>query len=117
MRILSILMFSSIAAVSVAGLPGNAVNLDAPGALEALKRDRPAHYEKVVEAMDRVQAVPYSEKTVHNLRGDLLKPDPTAREIETSFPAKTRLTVPVEDTNYSITVLYVKNPGKLTPAK
>jgi hypothetical protein len=115
MRILSILMFASSAAVGLAAV--NFVNLDAPGALEALKQDRPAHYEKVVEAMDRVQAVPYSETAVYSLRLDVLKPDPTRREIETSFPAKTRLTVPVEGTNYLITVLYVKNPAKSVPAK
>jgi hypothetical protein len=115
MRILSMLMFASAAAVAIAAV--NSVNLDAPGALEALKRDRPEHYEKVFEAMDRVQAVPYSEKGVHDLRLDVLKPDPTRREIETSFPAKTRLTVPVEGTNYLITVLYVKNPARTMPAK
>lgn len=115
MRILSMLVFAITTAAAFAA--ANSVNLDAPGALEALKRDRPVHYEKVVEAMDRIQAVPYSEKSVHDLRFDVLKPDPTRRKIETSYPAKTRLAVPVEDTKYLITVLYVKDPPKNVPVK
>lgn len=112
MRVLSTVVFASIATVALAAV---SVNLDAPGALEALKRERPAHYEKVVEAMDRVQAVPYSETAIHDL---LAKPgEPAGREIETSFPAKTRLTVAVEDTSYFITVLYLKNPATNVPAK
>ena len=112
MRILSSISLASIATVALAAV---SVNLDAPGAFEALKRDRPAHYEKVVEAMNRVQAVPYSEKGVHDL---LAKPgEPSGQGIETSLPAKTRLTVPVEDTTYRITVIYVKNPATGIPAK
>ena len=111
MRTLVIVVLASIA---TAVLAAAGVNLDAPGALEALKRERPAHYEKVLEAMDRVQAVPYTEKGVHDL---LAKPEPTEQRIETSFPAKTLLTVPVEDTSYFITVVYVKNPAKSIPAK
>ena len=115
MRVLSMLMFVSSAAVAYA--VGTSVNLDAPGALEALKREQPAHYAKVVEAMDQVQAVPYSEKGVRNLRAEFGKSDPTRRQIETSFPAKTHLTVPVDGTNYQITVVYVKNPPKNVPVK
>ena len=112
MRILSTVVFASIATVALAAV---SVNLDAPGALEALKKDRPAHYEKVIEAMDRVQAVPYSEKAVHDLFAKL--GEPSGQGVETSLPAKTRLTVPVEDTNYLVTVIYVKNPATIVPAK
>lgn len=93
------------------------VNLDAPGALEALKRDKPAHYAKVVEMMEKVQAVPYDPHGRRDLRLDVQKPDPTRRQIETSFPAKTRLTMFVDDVQYNITVTYTKNPAKLVPAK
>src|ERR1700755_2822895 len=109
MRALSMLLFASSALTAVA--VGKSVNLDAPGALEALKRDQPANYAKVVEAMEKVQAVPYSETGQHNLFATP-KPDPTRRDIKTSFPAKTHLTVPIGDINYEITVLYVLNPGK-----
>jgi hypothetical protein len=81
MRILSVLFLSSIATLAVAAV--NFVNLDAPGALEALKRDRPTHYAKVVEAMDQVQAVPYSDKAVHDLTINITTPDRTRRDVQT----------------------------------
>ena len=93
------------------------VDLDKPGALERLKAERPKHYAKVVEEMDKVQAVPRSEQGQHSLRFNPATPDPTRRQIETSDPAKTRVTIPVEDTLYSITVLYTKNPATLSHAK
>ena len=106
------------AALSVqAAPPSRAVDLDKPGALETLKQDRPKHYAKVVEEMDKVQAVPYSSKGQHDLRFDAQKPDPTRRQIETSHPAKTRITIAVEDVEYRITVLYTKNPATLSRAK
>ena len=103
--------------VQAAGVPSPSVDLDKPGALEALQREKPAHYAKVLEMMEKVQAVPFSEKGQHDLRLELQKPDVTRRQIETSFPAKTRLTVPVDDTEYKITVVYTKNPGTIVPAK
>jgi hypothetical protein len=114
MRTFSMMVFASVAVVALAAV--KSVNLDAPGALEALKHDRPADYAKVVEAMNRVQAVPYSETAQHNLLATL-KPDPTRRDIKTSFPAKTHLTVPVDDANYEITVMYLNNPAKTVLVK
>lgn len=115
MRTLGMLVFASTVMMALA--VGKSVNLDAPGALEALKRNEPAHYAKVLEAMEQVQAVPYSERGQHNLVADLRKPDPTRRDIKTSFPAKTHLSVPVGDINYEITVLYLAKPGKSVPVK
>lgn len=100
-----------------AGAPSQSVDLDRPGALEALQRDRPAHYAKVLDMMEKVQAVPFSAKGQHNLRLEVQKPDVTRRRIETSFPAKTRMTVPVDDTEYKITVVYTKSPATVVPAK
>jgi hypothetical protein len=93
------------------------VDLDEPGALGALKRDNPEHYALVVRAMDKVQAVPYEARGQHNLFLDGRKPDPTRRQIEASQPAKTRLMVPIGDVNYRITVMYLKNPATVHPAK
>jgi hypothetical protein len=103
--------------VQAAGAPSQSVDLDKPGALEALQKNKPAHYAKVRETMDKVQAVPFSEKGQHDLRLEVQEPDVTRREIETSFPAKTRLTVPVDDTEYMITVVYTKDPATVVPAK
>ena len=67
-----ILITAALASIATAAFAAVSVNLDAPGALEALKKDRPSHYDKVIEAMDRVQAVPYTKNGVHDL---LAKPD------------------------------------------
>ena len=117
MRTLIVIALFAALGVQAAGVPSNSVDLDQPGALEALQQDKPAHYAKVIEMMDKVQAVPFTANGQHDLLLEVQKPDVTRRRIETSYPAKTRLSVPVEDTEYKITVLYVKNPATVVPAK
>lgn len=93
------------------------VDLDKAGALDALKHANPTHHAKVLAAMEQVQAVPYEPKGQHNLSLNSEKPDPTRRQIETSHPAKTRLTIPIEDETYRITVVYLKDPATLHRTK
>jgi hypothetical protein len=103
--------------VQAADVSSQAVDLDPPGVLEALKQDKPEHYAKVLEMMEKIQAVPYDPSGQMDLRREVQTPDVTQRTMETSHPAKTRLTVPVGDTEYGITVIYTKNPATLTPVK
>ena len=117
MRTWIVFVLFAVFGVQAAGVPSQSVDLDQPGALEALQKDNPAHYAKVLEMMEKVQAVPFAERGQHDLRLDVQKPDVTRRQIETSYPAKTRLTVPVEGTEYKITVVYTKNPATLAPAR
>lgn len=93
------------------------VDLDQPGALARLKAEQPEHYAKIVKRMDEIQAVPYTDKARHDLRLEVRKPDPTRRQIETSLPAKTRMTMPIDDVVYKITVVYTKHPATTVPAK
>jgi len=117
MRILIVIALWAALGAQAAGMPTRSVDLDRPGALELLRQEEPSHYAKVIETMDKVQAIPLSEEGLHDLRLEARKPDVTRRQIETSLPAKTRLLVPVDDTEYRITVVYVKNPAKVIPAK
>ena len=103
--------------VQAADVSSQAVDLDPPGALEALQQHKPEHYAKVLEMMEKIQAVPYAPSGQMDLRREVQTPDATQRTIETSHPAKTRLTVPVDGTEYRITVIYTKNPATLTPVK
>jgi len=103
--------------VQAADVSSQAVDLDPPGALEALKQDKPEHYAKVLEMMEKIQAVPYAPSGQMDPRRAVQTPDVTGRSIDTSHPAKTRLKVPVGDTEYRITVIYTKNPAPLTPVK
>ena len=104
-------------AFAVQAATAQVVDLDKPGALDALKREKPAHYSKVLESIEHVQAVPYTENGQRNLRLDPEKPNPTGGDIQTSHPAKSRITIPVDETQYRITVVYTKHPATLTPAK
>ncbi len=113
--LLPALLCSALAAHATTALP--LVDLDRPGALAALKRDTPGDYEKVLKAMDEVQAVPLSRRGRHDLRFDPAKPDPTRRHIETSLSAKTHITVFGSAAVYRITVLYTKHPAKVVPAE
>jgi hypothetical protein len=103
--------------VQAADVASRAVDLDPPGALEALKQDKPEHYAKVLEMMEKIQAVPYAPSGQMDLRREVQTPDVTRQTIETSRPAKTRLKVLVDDTEYRITVVYTKNPATVTPVK
>ncbi len=116
MRILvALLLLASFAAFGArtASVTMRLVDLDKPGALEALKRDRPQDYSRVLRAADEVQAVPIESRGQHGLFLDEEKPDPTRRRIETSDPAKTKITVPAGNVLYSLTVLYLKHPPSL----
>jgi len=114
-NLIAVILWAALA-VHAAPQP-QTVDLDKPGALEALKTNKPEHYAKVVESMEKVQAVPISANGQQDLRLEVQKPDPTRRQIETSHPAKTRMTIPVDDTQYRITVTYTKNPATIVPAK
>jgi hypothetical protein len=119
MRILLVLLLGAVLAASAAEIVvlGQVVKLDTPEALEQLKRDKPDHYAKVVEAMDQVQAVPSGVVRMENLLWKTLKPDLALRLVEPSFPARTHITVPVEGVVYEVTVFYTKNLPTLIPAK
>jgi hypothetical protein len=114
MRALALLAVLASLAVQAAV---EVVDLDKPGALATLMRDKPDHYKQVLRAMDDVQAVPDDPTGRRNLFLDQRTPDPTRRRVETSQPAKTRLTIPIGDVNYRITVRYLKNPATPEPAK
>jgi hypothetical protein len=112
------------------------VDLDKPGALEALARDRPAHYKRVSEEMSKAQEIrvdpePTLQKaetvTVPSRGGDA-NPFPlypgTPRFIPSDAdiilpadPAKKRLVVLVDGITYRVTVHMTKHPAHLQKAK
>jgi hypothetical protein len=114
-NLIAVILWASLA-VHAAPQP-QTIDLDKPGALETLRKSKPEHYAKVVESMEKVQAVPISAQGQQDLRLEVRKPDPTRRQIETSHPAKTRMTIPIDETQYRITVTYTKDPATVVPAK
>ena len=79
------------------------VDLDKPGALEQLRAERPEHYAKVMEQLESIQTAPRGDFRQHNLRFSPDSTDLTMRRVETSNPAKTRVTVAIDRGLYNIT--------------
>jgi hypothetical protein len=92
------------------------VNLDQPGAMEELARERPEHYAKVQQEIQKAQAIP-------------LEPFPVVRDalldgrsagtvaIKPSDPAQKRISVVVDSFSYQVTVRMIKNPAVIEKAK
>ena len=95
------------------------VNLDKPGALEALKKDKPAHYSKVIEAISKAQTIQFdAAPTAQN--ANIAPNDPRwkgATAVLPSDPAKKRLAVRVGDVTYRVTAHLTEHPGQVEKAK
>ena len=101
------LLFSSLAL---------ALDLDRPGAMDALARDNPAHYAKVEKILSEAPYRPSSSiarwmRTEFNARdvgmSNLLK---------TSLPAQARLSFVLDDRHYT-KVVRIDAPARVMPAK
>lgn len=95
------------------------VNLDKPGALEALKRDKPAHYSKVMEAISKAQAIQVDAAPTSQ-NANIAPNDPRwkgATAVLPSDPAKKRLAVRVGDVTYRVTAHMTEHPGQVEKAK
>jgi hypothetical protein len=109
----------SVQAQGIIRLPASdAIDLDKPGALEALQRDNPKHFEAVMKKVDEVQTVQYTDNGLHNL-GLFRRPEATSitGDVKLSDPARSRLTVVVDGTAYIITVRFTKDPAHMVPAR
>ena len=92
------------------------VDLDKPGALEALQQLNPMHYEKIRQIVTGILqqpdvAVPGWMRANFDARGVLYS------QIEmTSYPPKRRLSFALDDTRYVVVVTLTRE-GKITPLK
>ena len=111
----ALIMVAAFSAEAVA----SEANLDKPGALEALKRDKPAHYAKVIEAISKAQAIQVeAAPTAQN--ANIAPNDPRwkgATAVLPSDPAKKRLAVRVGDVTYRVTAHMTEHPGQVEKAK
>jgi hypothetical protein len=111
------LVFAAVFAVTAAGAHPGPVNLDKPGALAALQREKPADYQAVMEE------VRHARKECR-LDGVKRAADPhPGREhcksylIDTVYPGRIRLSVPVRELHYVLTVRLDDGRERLSPAK
>ena len=93
------------------------VNLDVPGALDALARDKPQHYRKVREIMAEVQRQPDSEvpqwmRTRFDARDVNYRP-----LLLVTDPPKRRLSFTIDEVRYHSTVTLTNWKPQLIQAK
>lgn len=93
------------------------VDLDRPGALEAIEKENPAHYRKIVDiirvAADQSCLTAPQLMQIEGARGT----DCRAMAIMTSDPPKKRLVFRLDDVQY-VTVVTLTGPkGKVIPAR
>jgi hypothetical protein len=103
-------------AAAAATLEVKTVDLDKPGALDALARDRPAHYRKVMEEIEKAQAIHVDPVPVtRDARMDERSKDATI--ILPSDPAKKRISVFVDLIEYRVTAHMTKDPARFQKAR
>jgi hypothetical protein len=88
---LLVLTWVTIATAADSGLR-RTVDLDAPGAIERVRAESPAHLQKIVKIIEGVTQ-------------------------QTSHPPKRRLSFALHDTRYEVVVVLTKSGGAVTPAK
>lgn len=90
------------------------VDLDRPGALEALEKERPAHHKRVMEAISKAQAILVDERPSVQ-KAEAVPLDPRlkgAGPVLPSYPAKKRLVIPIDEVVYRVTAHMTENPGR-----
>jgi hypothetical protein len=98
--------------------PVRTINLDAPGALEAVAAANPGHYRKLVEII-RVSseidctAMPARLYVKFGATGACTAPN----LLMTSFPAKRHVRLQLDDTAYETNVVIRSSPGELVPVQ
>ena len=105
----------AVLAVFFAG-PAFSIDLDQPGALEALARENPAHYAKVQKILSEAPQRPFA-----SVRG-WMRTEFDARDVDTSYlmktsyPALARITFTLDERQYT-KVIRIDAPAKAVPAK
>ena len=91
------------------------VDLDVPGALDALEKERPAHHKRVMEEISKAQTIHVDERPSLQ-KADVMLRDPRlkgAAPLLPSDPAKRRLAIPIDQVVYRVTAYMTENRGKL----
>jgi len=100
-----------------AARPGQTIDLNAPGALEALQQSRPAHFEKVRKILEGVlqrpeTEVPLSMRVSFGARNIDYRP-----VVLTSLPPQRRLSFALDDTRYEAFVTLTNVRGEVVPLR
>lgn len=113
-----IVILCSVSAVAAGDVPRrHAVDLDAPGAMEAVRAANPSHYDRIAKIIEGVlhqpdPAVARWAEVNFNARDVTYAP-----VVMTSHPPKRRLSFILDDTRYETVVLLTNIRGAVTPAR
>jgi hypothetical protein len=100
-----------------AARPGQRVDLNAPGALEALNQSRPAHFEKVRKILEGVLQRP-DRDVPRWMQVSFGASDVDYRPVVlTSHPPKRRLSFALDDTHYEAVVTLTTVRGEVVPLR
>ncbi len=111
-----LLLWTGVAPVGEA-TPANAINLNEPGALEALQRSNPVHYEKVHRILEGVLQQP--DAVVPRW----MQANFDARQVKyvpivlTSHPPKRRLSFSLHGTRYEAVIILTNLREEIVPAR
>jgi hypothetical protein len=111
-------MLAIVTPVAAAPIPPTrTVDLDAPGALEALERSNPAHHEKVRKIVEGVIHQPASRVSRWIAVAFNGRDVSYAPVLMTSHPPKRRLSFALDDTRYVTVVTLTNVRGDVVPAR
>ena len=105
------------AVIVVPGRPAHTVDFDKPGTLDRIAVENPAHYRRLVEVLDAASVIDCQEMpgklyVKFNAAGSCTAPN----MLLTSFPAKRRIAVTLDDTGYVGNVVIRTDAGRMVPA-
>ena len=111
------LLFLSLGLAPFAFGQSRSVDLDAPGALEALARDNPRHHKRVSEILSEVHQRPYSEvprwmRARFDARDVVYGP-----MLLVTHPPKRRLSFTIDEVRYRSTVTLTNWTPRPVPAR
>ena len=110
-----LLAVAMTAFAALADGPSRNIDLDRPGALDALRTGNPEHYDRLVVAVASEKALCKNQAIA---RLAATGPDPCRlRMLMTSYPAKSHLTVRLDDVLYAITLTLDRGDYQLIPAR
>jgi hypothetical protein len=95
---------------------GQTVNLDKPGALASLEKEKPDHYRTVLNTVRATERMNCAIDLKAYQAGDM-KHACRSHLIRTSYPAQVVLLVPVEGASYVITAFLDHSLDHISPAK
>ena len=110
------LLWTAVAAAGDA-TPRRAIDLNEPGALEALQRSNPTHYEKVRQILEGVLQRPDTD-VPRWIQTNFAAHDVSyVPVVLTSHPPKRRLSFALDATRYEAVVTLTNVRGDITPAR